>query len=213
MSRRSARVVHHVKGRIRVKLRGAKGNHRFLESVQQSLSPIAGVRNVEVNSATGTIVVHYDETMLPDFAQKLADHGESADLFSLEPAELSEVDAIANKLEREAQFLAQHSDVAKSAVDFVSQIDRALKSATNNTVDLKVLLPMGLAIYAFLELESDITTPLWVTLGIFSFNSFVSLHHPPGHRMEMDSVEAIQAQTPGQPAETTSMRKRTRKRS
>lgn len=213
MIQRSARVVHHVKGRIRVKLHDAKGNHRFLESVQQSLSPVAGVRNVEVNSATGTIVVHYDETMLPDFAQKLADHGESEDLFSLEPAELSEVDAIANKLQREAQFLAQHSDVAKSAVDFVSQIDRALKSATNNTVDLKVLLPMGLAIYAFLELESDITTPLWVTLGIFSFNSFVSLHHPAGHRMEMDSAEVIQAQTPGQPAETTLTRKRTRKRS
>lgn len=212
MSQRSARVVHHVKGRIRVKLHDAKGNHRFLESVQQSLSPVAGVRNVEVNSATGTIVVHYDETMLPDFAQKLAEHGESEDLFSLEPAELSEVDAIANKLQREAQFLAQHSDVAKSAVDFVSQIDRALKSATNNTVDLKVLLPMGLAIYAFLELESDITTPLWVTLGIFSFNSFVSLHHPAGHRMEMDSAEVIQAQTPGQPAETTLTRKRTRKR-
>jgi cation transport ATPase len=213
MSQRSARVVHHVKGRIRLKLHDAKGNHRFLESVQQSLSPVAGVRNVEVNSATGTIVVHYDETKLPDFAQKLADHGESEGLFSLEPAELSEVDAIANKLQREAQFLAQHSDVAKSAVDFVSQIDRALKNATNNTVDLKVLLPMGLAIYAFLELESDITTPLWVTLGIFSFNSFVSLHHPPGYRTEMDSSEAIQAQTPGQPAETTLIRKRTRKRS
>jgi hypothetical protein len=157
-------------------------------------------------------VVHYDETMLPDFAQTMANHGESEDLFSLEPAELSEVDAIANKLEREAQFLAQHSDVARSAVNFVSQIDQALKKATGNTVDLKVLLPMGLAIYAFLELESDITTPLWITLGIFSFNSFVSLHHPAGHRMEMDSAEVIQSQTPGQPAETTLIRKRTRKR-
>src|ERR1035437_4468295 len=105
MSQRSARVVHHVKGRIRVKLHDAKGNHRFLESVQQSLSPVAGVRNVEVNSATGTIVVHYDETMLPDFAQKLAAHGESEDLFSLEPAELSEVDAIANRSEEHTSEL------------------------------------------------------------------------------------------------------------
>lgn len=212
MSPRSARVVHHVKGRIRVKLHDAKGNHRFLESVQQSLSPVAGVRNVDVNSATGSIVVHYDETMLPDFAQTLANHGESEDLFSLEPAELSEVDAIANKLQREAQFLAQHSEVARSAVDFVSQIDQALKQATGNTVDLKVLLPLGLAIFAFLELESDITTPLWLTLGIFSFHSFVSLHHPAGHHTEMDSSEVVQAQTPGQPAETTLTRKRTRKR-
>src|ERR1035437_7488266 len=134
MSQRSARVVHHVKGRIRVKLHDAKGNHRFLESVQQSLSPVAGVRHVDVNSATGSIVVHYDATMHPDFAQTLTDHGESEGLFSLEPAELSEVDAIANKIQREAEFLAQHSDVAKSALAFVSQIDRALKQATNNAV-------------------------------------------------------------------------------
>lgn len=213
MIQRSARVVHHVKGRIRVKLHGAKGNRRLLESVQQSLSPVAGVRHVDVNSATGSIVVHYDETMHPDFAETLANHGESEGLFSLEPAELSEVDAISNKLQREAQFLAQHSDVAKSAVNFVSQIDQALKKATDNTVDLKVLLPLGLAIYAFLELESDITTPLWVTLGIFSFNSFVSLHHPGGHHVETDGSQTIQTPTPGQPAEATLTRKRTRKRS
>jgi hypothetical protein len=174
---------------------------------------VAGVLNVDVNSATGSIVVHYDETSHPDFPQTLANHGESEGLFSLKPAELSEVDAIANKLQSEAEFLAQHSDIAKSAVDFVSEIDQALKRATNNTVDLKVLLPLGLAIYSFLELESDITTPLWVTLGIFSFNSFVALHHPGGHRMEMDSSEVIQTHTLGQPAQTTLIRKRTRKHS
>jgi len=213
MSQRSARVVHHVKGRIRVKLQDAKGNHRFLESVKQSLSPVAGVRNVDVNSSTGTVVVNYDQTTHPDFERTLANHGESEGLFSLEPPELSEADEIANKLQREAQFLAQHSDIAKNAVDFVSQIDQGLKRATNNTVDLKVLLPLGLAVYAFLELESDITTPLWVTLGIFSFNSFVALHHPAAHRMEMDSSEVIQNHPPGQHAETTVIRKRTRKRS
>ena len=122
------------------------------------------------------------------------------------------MDEIANKLQREAQFLAQHSDVAKSAVDFVSQIDQALKKANNNTVDLKVLLPLGLAIYSFLELESDIATPLWLTLGIFSFNSFVALHHPGRHRMEMDSSEVIQTKAPGEPEGTTMIRKRTRKR-
>jgi Heavy metal associated domain 2 len=213
MSQRSARVVHHVKGRIRVKLQDAKGNHRFLESVKQTLSPVAGVRNVDVNSSTGSVVVHYDQTTHPDFAQTLASHCESEGLFSLEPPELSEVDAIANKLQREAQFLAQHSDLAKSAVDFVSQIDQRLKTATNNTVDLKVLLPLGLAIYSFIELESDITTPLWVTLGIFSFNSFIALHRPGGHPMQMDSSEVIQTHPPGQPAETTVIRKRTQKSS
>src|SRR5260370_11642809 len=213
MSQPPARVVHHVKGRIRVKLQGAKGNHRLLERVQQSLSPVAGVRNVDVNSANGSIVVHYDQTTHPDFADTLAKHGESAELFSLEPQELSEVDEIADKIQREAQFLAQHSDLAKSAVDFVSNCDQQLKRATNNTVDLKVLLPLGLAIYAVLEIESHITTPFMLTLRIFSFNSFVALHHHPGgQKMEMDSAAVIQTHPPGKPAETTTtIRKKSRK--
>jgi cation transport ATPase len=209
-----ARVVHHVKGRIRFKLHNAKGNHHFLERVQQSLSPVAGVRHVDVNAATGSVVVHYDETTHPDFSQTLASHGESADLFSLEPLGISEVDEIADKIQREARFLAQHSEAAKSAVDFVSNLDQALKRATDNTVDLKVLLPMGLAVYAFLELESDITTPLWLTLAIFSFNSFVALHHhPAGNKMDMDSSEIIHTHSPepGRMAETTTIRKKSRK--
>jgi len=213
MSKRRARVVHHVKGRIRVKLPDAKGDHHFLERLQQSLSPMAGVRSVDVNPATASIVVHYDPTAHLDFYQTLADHGENEGLFFLESAKLSEVDEIANELQREAQFLAQHSHVAKSAVDSVSRIDQALKKATNNTVDLKVLLPLGLAIYSFLELESEIATPLWVTLGIFSFNSFVALHHPGGHRMEMNRSEVIPTPMSRESEGNTAIRKRTRKRS
>src|SRR5260370_31984034 len=139
MSQPPARVVHHVKGRIRVKVQGAKGNHRLLERVQQSLSAVAGVRNVDVNSANGSIVVHYDQTTHPDFADTLAKHGESAELFSLEPQELSEVDEIADKIQREAPFLGHHSDVAQSAADFLTNFHQPLKSATNNTAPLNLL--------------------------------------------------------------------------
>jgi hypothetical protein len=63
-------------------------------------------------------------------------------------------------------------------IDIVKQIDAGIKWATNNSVDLKVLLPLGLALYAFAESGTEAATPLWVTLGIFSFNSFVALHRP-----------------------------------
>ena len=207
-----ARVVHHVRGRIRVKMPSAKGNQHFLERVQQSLLPVAGVRNVVINHATGSLVVQYDNTGHPDFTQELARHGETAGLFSLEPPELSEVDVIADNIQREAVFLSQHSEAAKRAVDFVSQLDQALKRATDNAVDLKVLLPLGLAVYSFVELESGISTPLWVTLGIFSFNSFVALHHPGRPNMDMESSQIIETQS-GDPPQKTTITKRTRNRS
>ena len=47
---------------------------------------------------------------------------------------------------------------------------------SENGADLKIILPVSLAVYALLKMGSAATTPLWVTLGLFSFTSFVSLH-------------------------------------
>ena len=57
-------------------------------------------------------------------------------------------------------------------------MDREIRIATDNTIDLKVLLPAGLAVWPFLKPGIEASTPLWVTLAISSFNSFVSLHRP-----------------------------------
>jgi hypothetical protein len=208
MSTHPAQVAHHVRGRIRVRLSGAKGNYKLLESIQRSISPAPGVQGVEVNAATGCIVVHYDHSSCPDFHDTLSEHG-----LALAPPELSEVDAMAANIEREAEFLSQHSETARRVVDFVKQIDHGFKKVTGNTLDLRVLLPLGLAVYSFLEVESQISTPLWVTLGIFSFNSFIALHAAPGSRVDTDSAQVIHTGAqPGKPAETTTIRKRTRVR-
>ncbi|HLI86361.1 MAG TPA: hypothetical protein VKV17_20805 [Bryobacteraceae bacterium] len=45
-------------------------------------------------------------------------------------------------------------------------------------VDLKVLLPAGLAVWAFFKHGLEASTPLWVSLAIFSINSFMVLHRP-----------------------------------
>jgi len=208
MITRPAQVAHHVRGRIRVRFSGAKGDRRFLESMQQSISPLPGVQSVEVSPSTGCLVVHYDRAAHQDFHQTLSEHG-----LDLAPPELSEADSIAADIEHEAEFLSQHSEIARRVVEFVKQIDHGLKNATGNTLDLRVLLPLGLAVYSFLELESDISTPLWVTLGIFSFNSFVSLHGSTPARSSVDMESAQVTHTggePGKPAETTTIRKRTR---
>lgn len=172
----SARVTHHIQGRIRVKVPSAKGNEIALHRIKESILPMPGVRDVQVNSSTGSILVHYDSGLYDDFHQHLTEHGESAGLFALQCPEVSEIDQIANTIEREAEFLAARSETARTLVDFTKQLNSAIKKATRNAVDLNVLLPLGLAAYSVLELEAEMSTPLWVTLGIFSFNSFVMLH-------------------------------------
>jgi len=171
-----AHVVHHIRGRMRVKLAQAKGDLPLLQSIQQSLSPLFGVKRVTINPITGSVLVEYDPSHHIDFHRYLAAQAEGPGLFVLEPPQLYEVDDIADKIEGEAEYLAAHSDTARVVVNFVRQFNEGVKKATDNTVDLKVLLPLTLAACSFLNLGAELTTPLWLTLGIFSFNSFLSLH-------------------------------------
>jgi heavy-metal-associated domain-containing protein len=173
-----AHVSHHIPGRMRMKLPSAKGQHRMLQDIQQLIAPMPGVQRVEINPATGSVLVYYAPERHEEFHTQLADHAVQADLFALKPPELSDLDEMAENIEAEAEFLAAHSDIAQRMIDVVKQIDTGIKRATNNNVDLKVLLPLGLAVYAFIEAGTHVVTPLWVTLGIFSFNSFVALHQP-----------------------------------
>jgi hypothetical protein len=176
---RHARVAHHVRGRIRVKLPSARGNAELLKQVADSLAAAEGIRSIECNINTGSLVVHYDERNSTDFPEVLAAHGRNCGLFSLAPPEVSEVDRMAEAIEREAEYLAEHSEAARALVESVKVLNNQLRRATHNNLDLKVLLPLGLAAWAVIDHDPELATPLWLTLSIFSFNSFLSLHSPP----------------------------------
>jgi Heavy metal associated domain 2 len=188
-----AHVVHHIRGRMRVKLAHAQGDLQLLQSIQRSLSPLSGVEQVTINPITGSVLVEYDPGHHTDFHGHLIAQAAGTGLFVLEPPKLCEVDEIADKIEVEAEFLAAHSDTARAVVNFVKQLNEGVKKATDNTVDLKVLLPLTLAAYSFLKAGTELATPLWMTLGIFSFNSFVALHQP-HQKVNVDEKRMIHGQ-------------------
>jgi cation transport ATPase len=174
---------------MRLRVHGGKGNHRLLQHVKDSISHADGVRHVEVNSTTGSIVVHYRGKGPRQFEDDLRDHGSANDTFDLKPPEVGEAAEAWAAIEREAEFLAAHSELARSVVHETKHLDMAVKRATDNTIDLKVLVPLGLAVASFMYLGSDVATPLWVSLGVFSFNSFVSLHPPLPYPKTKDEVQ------------------------
>jgi cation transport ATPase len=179
---------------MRVKVPHAKADPQLLLRIQQSISPLPGIEKVTVNPATGSVLVEYDPELHEDFHSQLSDHAERADLFALKPPELMEADEIAAKIEAEAEFLAAHSETARSVVNFVKRLNEGVRLATDNAVDLKVLLPLGLAAYTFFRVDTEAVTPLWVTLVIFSFNSFVNLHHP-GPGVKTDEQPVVSGET------------------
>lgn len=174
-----AKVAHHVRGRIRIRVHGGKGDRKLLERIKQSLLSIDGVTDIEANPDTGSIVVRYHPGHHPDqFCQRIEQQGQTSGAFDLVPPDIGSAQQLYDQAAKEADFLAAHSELARTVVEQMRNLDNAVKRATGNNLDLKVLVPLGLAIYSALEFGAEISTPLWVTLGIFSFNSFVALHPP-----------------------------------
>lgn len=162
---------------MRLRIPTAKGNLRALEAIKKTLTPLEGVHEVSVNEAIGTITINYDPKRHADFHKHLTGEGHHKAAMHLpEPPKLSEVDEMAETLEREAEYLSSHSHSAKVLFDLVRKFDLGLKRVTDNQIDLKVLAPLGLAVYVFVEMGVEASTPVWLTLGLFSFNHFIDLH-------------------------------------
>lgn len=171
-----ARIAHHIPGRLRVSVSSARGNESFLGEIRDSILSIPGVEGVDTSVMTGSVLVHYDPALHGHFHRRLSAHCEQADLITLNPPAISEVDGLADKVEQEAEFLAAHSKIALAMVNVFGRFDRTIKIATGNMFDLRVLFPLGLAVWAFFKSGPKLCTPLWLTLGISAFNSFVALH-------------------------------------
>lgn len=163
-------------GRIRMKVPAAVHDPSLLEIYCKAFSSIPGVLSVKPKPHSGSIVIHYDETREHEFAPHFERHVEEHLTLPAGPRPGDEIEDMAMKIEREAEFLAQRSELAKATVEFFKKFDAELKVTTDNTVDLKILLAGGLAAYTFLEIGAAAATPMWVTLALFSLNHFAELH-------------------------------------
>jgi hypothetical protein len=205
--RHAAHVAHHSRGRLRLRVPSAKGNAAELETIRKSLANVHGVKEVEVNESIGSVTIHYDARHHTDFHQHLAKETTSQDVVSVAPPCMREMGNIDEMIEHEATFLAQHSHSAKVLVDWTAALDRSVKRMTDNAIDLKVLAPAALAVGAFLELGMTAATPVWLTLGLFSFNHFIAIH---SHPQSNDGQEPDEQSAPTPPERPKARKKQSR---
>jgi hypothetical protein len=168
-------IAHQVPGRVRMKVPSAKGNPAMLEEIRKAFSAIPGIEQVVVNPVTGSVVLKYDADRHDDFHTGFTDrfnehHGH---VHGLPPS--NEIDALATKIQEEADFLAKHSEAAKAVVDFCKHWDREIKVASGNLVDLKIVLCIGLVGFTIFEIGAAAATPVWVTLTLFGLNHFIEI--------------------------------------
>jgi cation transport ATPase len=173
MTKMKLQIAHQIPGRIRMKVPSAKDNPQLLEQIKQTFSVIPGVEQVSVNPSTGSVVLHYDTEQHDQFHGHLQHHTGGH-----EKPPNNEIDALANKIEQEAQFLAEHSHTAKVIVDFFKETDKQIKLATHNTIDLKIVLATGIAGFTIFEVGVSAATPVWVTLAMFGLNHMIQANSP-----------------------------------
>jgi hypothetical protein len=166
-------VAHQVPGRIRMKVPAAKGNPELLQQIAETFAVIPGIERITVNPATGSVVMKYDVDRHDEFHCRLQDHVPQGSGYQ-PPA--TEIDQIALRIEQEAEFLARHSQSARAVVDFCKQLDCQIRSATDNNVDLKILLAAGIIGFTILEVGTAAATPVWVTLTLFALNHVIEMH-------------------------------------
>lgn len=170
-------VAHQVPGRVRMKVSSAKGNPELLKQIGETFSVIPGIERVSINPTTGSVVLHYDTDRHNEFRKGFDPHYQSVGGQGNTPPR-TEIDTLARNIEDEAEFLAQNSRSAKAVVDFFKKFDQEIKLATGNTVDLKVVLAIGIIGITVLEVGASAATPVWLTLTVFTLNHLIEINQP-----------------------------------
>jgi len=173
-------LAHHIPGRLRLRTGTARPDPASLERILRSVRSIEGVTGVETSPVTGSLLVHYQNWSQDGFRDQLRARGGQDESFLLSLPPVGEAVQPLDPAEGETEFLAEHSRTARAIVDVLSALNQNIKRATDNWLDLNLLWPLGIAVTSVAKAGVEKGTPFWVTLGLFSFNSFIALH--PGIR-------------------------------
>jgi cation transport ATPase len=179
---RHAYVCHSSAGRLRLRIPGARHDADSLKRMAHATREVPGVRSAEYNPTTGSLLIKYARDAVSNI-QTLTDAITKAGM----PLEL--VGAMTGA--EEIAEVEEYSQLAGSISSLFGGLDQAIKYATDNQLDLKILLPIGAAILGFSSLRRpSMSTPLWLTLMLFSFSSFHSLHGDSGAPAEIGQPRA-----------------------
>ncbi len=163
------KIVHAMPGRVRVKVAKLKGNVTLAQRAQEKLSGIPGIRRVEANPATGSILILHElaELFSPEALEEL-----SETLGELFP-EIGAVGLMAG--------LASLSSSSGPGEGSPGPGGSAVSRITGS-VDLKLLLPLTLLFFGVraLVVSEKVTFPAWYDLLWFAFGSFMMLSRNPG---------------------------------
>jgi len=171
---RTARIAHHMPGRMRLKVLGVPAEQDFFAAVKKAIATLQGVESVRVNATSSSIVINYSPADTV-FHFRLQDDPVVNTWLRLEGDDAL-LAGVGEAVASGSHYLARHSRLAEGIVSSAEQLDSSLRRASDGYLDLKLLLPLAFAAATSMRQARGRGTPMWLSLGTFAFNSFLSLH-------------------------------------
>jgi hypothetical protein len=170
-----AYIAHQIPGRVRLKIPAAKGRVDLLERIAAVLGSAGGIRSVECNPATGSMLINYTPSAYKNVEALSSILGESKLRVSMRASR----HGARRPAQRAGGKHPQPSAATKAIESFFRNLDREVRDITGNELDLAVLLPAVVVSLGLLTMRRRASTPLWLTLLIFAFHSFTTLRDLP----------------------------------
>jgi hypothetical protein len=161
-------VAHSLPHRTRLRLPRGHRDAATIAKVHKTISNTKGVHSVEINERTGSVLIHHDED--PEVLAKVGDALEDV------AGELFEALLEAGGLE-----IPGLSIIAHLIRESLSHADNRLAVATNNVIDLKMLVPVGFFAAGVIQSRRHLgwfnQMPAWM-LFYFAYDAYMKFHGP-----------------------------------
>lgn len=159
-------IVSSTPNRTRLRVPSQRRTPQDMARIANALDAHPDVHDVRTNVQTGSIVVHH--SYMDNSSETIS-------------AVLQDLGIILGSVaDVETPFSRGKSEVAADLTSAVSDLNERVGLATNGVVDLRMLMPAGLAALALVELvrsEWEFEAAPWYVLAWYAFDSFIKLHN------------------------------------
>ena len=166
------RLVHTVPGRTRLRFSQLKTDPHRHPHLQEKLTSIHGVHQVETNTSTGSVLLYHDRRITRSTAFLTA-IAAAFGLAAVTPADIDEW------LELSENGSSTETIDLRTALEAVgSTIDRTVADLTCGRLDAQTVLPAALVVLGLRSLLTceSLVAPKWYEFFWFAFGAYVALN-------------------------------------
>lgn len=167
-------VVHSIPGRTRLKFVALKSHPHRYQALQHTLASIPGVHHVDVNSQTGSVLLHHDKDAFHSM-QFLGAIATAFGLTELLPYDLGEWPALLGD-----GSSSEHIDLLQRIQNAGTALNRTLSQVSGGQLNANTLLPGILVLLGLRSIMvSDVlAAPRWYEFFWFAFGAYFTLNKP-----------------------------------